>query len=203
MLSSHRRHTNTMQTAHANVTITYLLCMCAYQLSHARRVRGYKWLRTFLVEGDKHLGERLTDGVRLADVAAALDSHADVQLTVLVAAQQDDGLERLVAQDVVLDELERAACRCVQVDACLLEAGWSAELAQDGSAKALWRPLLRLCIRYLRYVRLRRVHSAARMGLTAHARSCTDLRMQARCRCWARCSIASRLPIIAIRRWLV
>ena len=70
--------------------------------------------RTFLVECDQRFREALPDCVRLRHVAAAFHTYTDVQLIVLVTAKQDDGLERLVPQDLILNELQRPACSSKQ-----------------------------------------------------------------------------------------
>ncbi|GER42180.1 40S ribosomal protein S16 [Striga asiatica] len=62
-----------------------------------------------LVECNEGLGDRLADGVDLGGVAAALDAYAHVDAGEAVAAEEEDWLEHLVAEDLGLDELDRDA----------------------------------------------------------------------------------------------
>lgn len=62
-----------------------------------------------LVVSDESLGDALTDGVNLGGVSTALDTDAHVDAGKTVAAEEEDGLEGLEAEDLRLDELDRTA----------------------------------------------------------------------------------------------
>uniref|UniRef100_A0A182TWB2 Uncharacterized protein n=1 Tax=Anopheles melas TaxID=34690 RepID=A0A182TWB2_9DIPT len=62
-----------------------------------------------LVEGDQRLGDGLPDGVDLCYVTAAAHADADVDAGELFLAEQQQRLLQLVAQDLRLDLVQRAA----------------------------------------------------------------------------------------------
>jgi hypothetical protein len=62
-----------------------------------------------LVVGDEGLGDGLADGVDLGGVATAGDADADVDVGELVEADDEERLVDLEAEDLGLDEGERAA----------------------------------------------------------------------------------------------
>ena len=65
---------------------------------------------TFLVESNKGLGDGLTNGVDLADVAAALHADADVHVAEALLAEQQDRLRHLEPHDLRLNEVQRRPC---------------------------------------------------------------------------------------------
>ena len=62
-----------------------------------------------LVVSDQGLGDALTDGVNLGGVSTALDTDAHVDASETVAAEEEDGLKGLEAEDLRLDKLDRTA----------------------------------------------------------------------------------------------
>ncbi|GER28312.1 ERV-FRD provirus ancestral Env polyprotein [Striga asiatica] len=60
-----------------------------------------------LVEGDEDLRDGLADGVDLGGVTAALHADAHVNVDETVAAEEEDRLKHLVAEDLRLDQLDR------------------------------------------------------------------------------------------------
>lgn len=63
----------------------------------------------FLVESDEGLGNGLADGVDLGGVAAARDSHSNVDLGELVCPQEQERLVDLDLENVWLEEMEGRA----------------------------------------------------------------------------------------------
>jgi len=72
-----------------------------------------------LVEGDEGLGDALPDGVDLGGVPAAAHADAHVSSGESVASEEKDGLERLVAEDLGLHELDRGPVHLDQPAALL------------------------------------------------------------------------------------
>lgn len=64
---------------------------------------------TLLVVGNKGLGDGLADRVDLGDVAATLDTDADVDLVEVVGTEEEDRLDGLLAERRGLEELDRLA----------------------------------------------------------------------------------------------
>ena len=62
-----------------------------------------------LIEGDEGLSDALTDGVDLGGVTTALDADAHVNASEALAAEEEDWLVRLVAEDLRLHQLDGAA----------------------------------------------------------------------------------------------
>ncbi|CAL5329289.1 unnamed protein product [Camellia sinensis] len=62
-----------------------------------------------LVESDESFGDALADGVDLRGVATAFDADAHVDAGEALAAEEEDGLVGLVAEDLRLDELNGTA----------------------------------------------------------------------------------------------
>jgi hypothetical protein len=94
-----------------------------------------------LVVGDEGLGDGLTNGVDLGGVATTGDADADVQVGELVEADNEEGLVDLEAQDLGLNELQRAA---VDLDQALTSLGLG-----DGSGRLLLAEALNtLCRRH-------------------------------------------------------
>nr|GMD09921.1 ATP synthase F1 gamma subunit [Ipomoea batatas] len=57
-------------------------------------------------ESYERLGDGLTDGVDLGSVTSSFDANANVHTGEAVAAQEEDRLEGLVAEDLRLDQLD-------------------------------------------------------------------------------------------------
>merc|ERR1719264_1614905 len=65
-------------------------------------------VNVLLVVSDQGLGQRLSDGVHLASVAATLNADPDVNIGKPVLAEEQNGLLQLEAQSLRLDKLQRA-----------------------------------------------------------------------------------------------
>ena len=73
----------------------------------------------FLVESDQRFGDALADGVDLRHVASTFDADAHVDTGEAVAAEEENRLIGLVAEDFRLDELDRGAINLDQAAAAL------------------------------------------------------------------------------------
>lgn len=89
-----------------------------------------------LVVGDEGLGDALADGVDLGGVASAADADPHVDSGEAVAAEEEDRLEDLEAEDLRLYQLDRTAIDLDQTTAALAvghrDGGLLAPKALDG-----------------------------------------------------------------------
>ncbi|CAL5385889.1 unnamed protein product [Camellia sinensis] len=99
-------------------------------------------INILLVESDECFGDALADGVDLGGVATALNADAHVDAGEALAAEEEDGLVGLVAEDLRLHQLDGAAVDLDQATATLAVGDGHGRLL---SAEALDRLYRRSC----------------------------------------------------------